>query len=111
MPIDTRQLGPGVAVVTVSGRLVVGRDIERLEALVGDLVKQAQKKFIFDITALDYADSSGIGAIVACVTQVRKAGGDFRVAGANPRIQRLFKLTGVDTLMPMYATLADAAAV
>lgn len=110
MPIDTKQTDSGVAVVTVSGRLVLGRDVERLETVVGELLKQDQKKFVFDISALDYADSSGIGTLVACLTHIRKAGGDLRMAGANARMLRLFQMTGVTHLMSLYATVAEASA-
>ena len=110
MPIETKQLDSGIAVVTVSGRLVLGKDDERLEAATGELLQQGQKKFVFDISALDYADSSGIGSLVACLTPIRKAGGDLRMAGANARMMRLFRMTGVESLMSLYPTLAAATA-
>jgi anti-sigma B factor antagonist len=110
MPIETKQVEPGMNVVTITGRLVLGRDVERLEAAVQELLKQGQKKFVFDATAMDYADSSGIGTLVSCLTHIRKAGGELRMAGVNPRILRLFQLTGVDQLMNLYPSLAEATA-
>jgi anti-anti-sigma factor len=110
MPIETKQLDSGIAVVTVSGRLVLGRDVERLETAIGELLKQEQKKFVFDISALDYADSSGIGTLVACLTHIKKAGGELRMAGANARMLRLFQMTGVDQLMALFPSLAAATA-
>jgi anti-anti-sigma factor len=108
MPIETKQLDSGTAVVTISGRLVLGKDEERLEAVTGEFIKQGQKKFVFDISALDYADSSGIGTLVSCLTHIKKAGGDLRMAGANVRMTRLFQMTGVQALIPMYPTVAAA---
>jgi anti-sigma B factor antagonist len=108
MPIDARQVGSGVAVVTVSGRLVLGAEVERLDTVLSELLTKEQKRIVFDLSAMDYADSSGIGTLVSCITKVRKAGGELRVAGVNPRIRRIFKMTGVDTLMSMYPTLAEA---
>ena len=96
--------------MTVSGRLVLGKDLERLETAVNELLKGGQKQFVFDISALDYADSSGIGTLVACLTHIRKAGGELRVAGANARMSRLFQMTGVESLMAMYPTVAAATA-
>ena len=110
MPIETQQLDSEMAVVTIAGRLVLGRDEERLEAVTGELLKQGQTKFVFDITALDYADSSGIGTLVACLTSVKKAGGDLRIAGANARMLRLFRMTGVESLMSMYPNVSAATA-
>jgi anti-sigma B factor antagonist len=110
MPIDAKQLESGTAVITISGRLALGAEVERLDTVVTDMIKNSQKKFVFDISALDYADSSGIGMLVSCLTKVKKSGGELRMAGANPRIQRIFKMTGVDQLMPMFASVPEATA-
>jgi len=109
MPIEMKQLDSGVAVVGISGRLVLGKDEQRLEELTGELLKQGQQKFVFDISALDYADSSGIGTLVACLTHIKKGGGDLRMAGANARMTRLFQMTGVQSLISMFPTVAAAA--
>jgi anti-anti-sigma factor len=109
MPIEMTRLDAGVAVVTISGRLVLAKDEERLESVTGELIEQGQKKFVYDISALDYADSSGIGTLVACLTNIKKAGGELRVAGANVRMMRLFQMTGVQSLIALYPTVAAAA--
>jgi anti-sigma B factor antagonist len=108
MPIEMKQLDSGIAVVTISGRLVLGKDEERLESVTGDLIKQGQKKFVYDISTLDYADSSGIGTLVSCLTNIKKSGGDLRMAGANARMMRLFTMTGVNALISLYPTVAAA---
>jgi anti-sigma B factor antagonist len=110
MPIEVRQLESGVAVLTISGRLSLGSEVERLDGAVSELLKKEQKKIVFDISALEYCDSSGVGMFVSSLTKIKKAAGDLKIAGANQRIQRIFKMTGVDTLMPMFATLAEAVA-
>jgi anti-anti-sigma factor len=109
MPIETKRMESGVAVVSVSGRLVLGKEPERLENAVNGLLQSGTRKVVFDLTALDYTDSAGIGTFVACLTSIRKAGGELRLAGVNARIQRLFQMTGVDRLMSLYPTVADAA--
>lgn len=111
MPIESKQVDPGLAVITVSGRLVMGKEVERLESVVKDLATQGQQKiFVFDLTSLDYADSSGIATFVSCLTNIKKSGAEMRLAGANARIQRLFTLTGVDHLMSLFPTVAAATA-
>ena len=110
MPIESKRTEAGVAVVALSGRLTFGRDLEALESAVRKLVEQGEKRPILDASALEYIDSAGIGALVACLTNVKKAGGDLRLAGASPRIARLFTMTGVDKLLAVYPTVAAAAA-
>jgi anti-sigma B factor antagonist len=110
MPIESKQTEARIAVITISGRLVFGREAERLESVVSDLLKNGQTRFVFDISTLEYVDSSGIGTIVSCLTQIKQAGADLRVAGASPRIKRLFTMTGVDKLLTLYPSVAEATA-
>ena len=110
MAVETRQSDDGVSVVTISGRLALGGETEKLDAAVSKLLAQNQTKVVLDITAVDYVDSSGIGMLVSCLTNVRKAGGELKVAGANPRIRRIFAMTGVEGLLPMFDTVAAASA-
>jgi anti-anti-sigma factor len=110
MPIESRQVAPGIALVVISGRLVLGKDIERLETATKDLIQEGERKFVFDISAMEYADSSGVGTLVSCLTEIKKAGGELRVAGANPRIQRLLTLTGIHSMLSLYSTVAEASA-
>jgi anti-sigma B factor antagonist len=110
VPIEARQLESGVAVLTISGRLSLGAEVERLDAAVNELLKKEQREIVFDISALEYCDSSGVGMLVSSMTKVKKAAGVLKIAGANQRIQRIFKITGVDTLVPMFATVAEATA-
>ncbi|HXK05979.1 MAG TPA: STAS domain-containing protein [Verrucomicrobiae bacterium] len=110
MAVDTKHLESGWAVITVTGRLALGGETEKLNAGFNGLLQKGQKKFILDVTGLEYVDSSGVGTLVSCLTNARKAGGELRLVGANQRIRRIFSMTGVDNLMPMFGTLAEATA-
>jgi anti-anti-sigma factor len=109
MPVETKRMETGAVVVAVSGRLVLGREVDRLEAAVRDLVKHTPGRVVFDLTGLDYADSAGIGTFVECLTLIKKAGGEMRLAGVNARVTKLFQLTGIDHLMAAFPTVAEAA--
>jgi anti-sigma B factor antagonist len=110
MSVEAKQLESGVAVITISGRLALGGETERLDVAVKGLLEKNVKKFVLDITTLDYADSSGIGMLVSCLTNVKKAGGELKLVGANPRIKRILNMTGVDSILSIYDTLAQATA-
>jgi anti-sigma B factor antagonist len=104
MPFEVRQIEPGITVVTVAGKLVSGcRDLELLETTVKNLLKQDQKNIVFDLSALDYADSSVMGVLISCLTQIKSSGGDLRLVGAKPRIQKLLRLARVDDLLAAVA--------
>jgi anti-sigma B factor antagonist len=100
----------GTAVLVLSGRLVLGRELELLDTTVKSLLDLGDRRFVLDATALEYMDSAAIGALVSSLSKVKKAGGELRLAGANTRILRVFAITGIDKLIPSFATVAEAAA-
>src|SRR5689334_15127530 len=102
MAVETKQLDNGVAVITISGRLALGGETEKLDAAVTKLLTQDHKTIVLDISGLDYVDSSGVGMLVSCLTKLKKSGGEMKVAGANPRIRRIFSMTGVESMMSLY---------
>jgi len=110
MPIESKRVAGGTAVMVLSGRLVMGRELEQLDTTVQSLLAQGDRRFVLDATGLEYLDSAAIGALVAALSLVKKAGGDLRLAGASPRIQRVFSMTGVDKLIPAFPTVAEASA-
>jgi anti-sigma B factor antagonist len=110
MPVQAREIENGLSVVGISGRLVFGREVEGLEAIITDLLQQGKKKIVLDMSALDYVDSAGIGTLVACLSNVKKAGGEMRLAAPNARVSRLLSMTGVDKLVASYPSLSEAQA-
>ena len=63
---------------------------------------------IFNLTAVPYMDSAGLGMVVKHYTRCQDKGVRFIAAGATPRVLELFKLTKVDTIIPMIPTLEEA---
>ena len=110
MAVETKQLENGVAVIAISGRLALGGETEKLEAALTKLLAGESKSVVLDITGLDYVDSSGVGMLVSCLTKLKKSGGEMKVAGANPRIRRIFTMTGVESMMSLYDTVSAATA-
>jgi len=65
---------------------------------------------IFDLTNVPYMDSTGMGMIVNHYVRCQGKGAKLIVAGVSSRVFELFKLTKVDTVIPITATLEEAEA-
>jgi anti-sigma B factor antagonist len=62
-------------------------------------------KVIVDFRGLGFIDSSGLGAIVACLKHLRERGGDLAlVAPEGSGLRRLMDLTGLDRVLTLYAS-------
>jgi anti-anti-sigma factor len=63
---------------------------------------------ILDLTACPYMDSSGVGMIVTHYIRCKKKGIKLIAAGLSPKIRDVFRITKVDGLFPMIATIDEA---
>ena len=67
------------------------------------------ERVILDLSAVDFVDSSGLGAIVAAMKQL---GGTRRLelAGLTPAVWKVFRLTRMDSVFRLHESLDDALA-
>lgn len=56
------------------------------------------RRLWLDFSGLSFMDSSGIGLILGRYRLLRSMGGDIRVIGASPRLERMIRLAGLDKL-------------
>jgi anti-sigma B factor antagonist len=75
------------------------------------LVPLAQQKsrMLLDISAVDFIDSTGLGALIS-VLKALGNDGEMAIAGARPAVRRLLELTRLDQVMRLYPTVANAVA-
>jgi len=63
---------------------------------------------ILDLTDVPYMDSCGLGIVVGHYVSCHRKGIRLIAAGTSPRVRELFKMTKVDTTIPMTATVDEA---
>jgi anti-sigma B factor antagonist len=71
------------------------------------VTEQGQGPVILDLSMVDFVDSSGLGAIVAVMKHlghVRR----LHLVGLMPNVDRVFRLTRMDSIFPIHADLTDA---
>jgi anti-anti-sigma factor len=109
LDVQHKKIEPDINVVHMAGRITMGSDSQKIEWGLADLLKQDQKKVIFDLTEVTYLDSSGIGILMMCHAKLKKAGGLLRIAGARGMVQETLELTSVNRIIPIHPSAADAA--
>lgn len=63
---------------------------------------------VIDLTDVSYMDSSGFGALLSATKQVRPKGGTVNLVGCSEAIERMLKITSLDTVFGMFPCLDDA---
>ncbi len=70
--------------------------------------EEPPKLNILDLTTCPYMDSSGLGIIATHYVRCQKQGLRFIVAGLSPMVRDVFRITKMDTVIPIAATVEDA---
>src|SRR5262249_5892030 len=66
LQIDKRQIDPDITVLEFTGKISLGRESQRIETMVNELLSQKVSKLIFDLSRVDYIDSAGLGIMTYC---------------------------------------------
>lgn len=93
-------------VVTLDGDLdiVTSEDVKRQLAA---LVEEGHRTVTVDMGAVDFVDSSGLGALVAIHQMASSRGSHLVVRSVPSRVQNLLKLTRLDRLLSVEGSVAS----
>jgi len=109
MEIRHEQPSSQTAVVTLSGKVMLGTGTERISALVNDLLARGTRNVVFDLSGVTVLDSTGVGQFIASFNQIMSAGGEMRMAGATGHILQTFRVSRLDKMFPFFPTAEEAA--
>ena len=103
----TAQIGADAYVVSVSGEL----DIATADRFAEELERTAERharRVIVDLVGLTFIDSVALGVLTEGARRLRAAGGTCIVVSQDPRILRVFEITGLDRVFRIERSLAEA---
>jgi anti-sigma B factor antagonist len=95
LTVERRELGDGGIELTLVGEL----DLASLHMLEQELERVAptEKRLILDLRRLQFIDSSGLHALLRADRRLTAAGGQLTIVRGPRAVERLFRLTGLDT--------------
>jgi anti-sigma B factor antagonist len=107
LSLDTSQYGRWT-VVSVQGELDLYTAPQLRETVLG-LDAGSAPHIAIDLSDVGFIDSSGLGAIIACLKHVREQDGQLAlVTPAASPLTKLLALTGLDAAVPTVASIEDA---
>jgi anti-sigma B factor antagonist len=108
LQIAQEQPRPGVAVIALTGKVMLGAHTSAIEELIASLLAQGIRKIIVDLKGVTHIDSTGIGVFIASLGKVTQAGGALAMAGASGVVREGFRVTRLDRVFRFYADRAAA---
>lgn len=107
MELDSRAVDPDGAVITPRGRLNMVA-APRLRSVLTETVQGGRRRVVVDLSATEFMDSSGLGALIAGLKTARQAGGDLRIASVTPQVAMVLQLTNLDRVLRSYPSVEAA---
>jgi anti-anti-sigma factor len=73
-----------------------------------DFVEGGESRIVVDLSATEFIDSSGLGALIAALKIARKAGGDLRIAAPTRQVCTVLELSNLDQVLRAYESVDSA---
>ena len=97
----------GTAVLAVQGEVDVSTAPELRERLLA-LAEAGRTVAVVDLSDVSFVDSTALGVLVSGVKRLRSAGGDLRLVVTQPRISKVFEITGLNDVFRIYLSAEEA---
>jgi len=104
--LEVSERGPWT-VVEVGGEIDVATAPRLREQLIS-LVAAGHHHICVSLEAVDFIDSTGLGVLISGLKRVRTHGGGFALVCTEPRIMKVFEITGLLAVFDVHGTIDDA---
>jgi len=90
MRFETEPIGHALLIHTVTATLDASNSAE-FKLDIGPLIA-SNTRIIFDLSSLNFIDSSGVGALLSCLRRISGLKGELKIVGVQPRVRSVFQL-------------------
>ncbi len=92
----------GIVILDLKGRLVVGDGASQLREEILALAAAGSNRVVLNLAAVDFIDSTGLGAMVICFTTLKKSGGALKLCNLAEREIELLVLTKLTSVFELF---------
>lgn len=80
----------------------------KLKAELVATIESGCANVVVDLEGVTFIDSSGLGVLVSALRRARERGGAVRIVCTRENILKIFRITGLDKVFPVFSDLAEA---
>jgi len=99
----------GRPVIAPVGEIDVATAPQLREAL-HEVIAQGNATVVLDLLGVTFLDSTALGVLVGGLKRCRELGGELHVVVTDPRIKKIFEITGLNKVFPIVDALSEVAA-
>jgi anti-sigma B factor antagonist len=105
--ITTARFGDDSYVVALTGELDISTSDRFADELDG-LLDAGARRLVVDLLGITFLASVGLGLLTRAARRTRDVGGECIVVSDDPRILRVFEITGLDSFFRIERSLMEA---
>lgn len=105
--MDMRTLEEELPLIELEGEVDVYTAPQLKQQMI-NLLESGAKEMVVDLTKVDYLDSTALGVLIGGLKRMREMDGNMVLVCPNPRIRRVFEITGLDKIFDIYNSVEDA---
>lgn len=98
----------GVALLDLKGRITIGDEASAFRAAIEMVSATPGTRLLLNMLAVDYVDSTGLGALVMCSMRLRNTNGIAKLVNVNRRNIELIVMTKIDSMFEVFDDETDA---
>jgi anti-sigma B factor antagonist len=106
MELVKSMIGP-VTVVRVQIHHLDASNVEQFKSAITPAVEK-ESQVVLDLAALDFVDSSGLGAFLSCMRKVHAQGGEVKLANLSKPVRTLFELVRMHRIVEIFNSTNEA---
>ena len=95
-------------VVEVRGRIGATESMDLTRRLEKHFADGVVRPLVLDLSGVEYMSSAGLGTTVWLAKRMRESKQQFALSGLRDRVAHVFKLSGLDRILPVYPDRAAA---
>jgi anti-sigma B factor antagonist len=101
LKVDTRSLSDKTSMIDLEGEVDV-YTAPQLKQQIISMLDGGTNHVIVNLTNVEYLDSTALGVLIGGLKRLREKNGALDLVCPNPRIRRIFEITGLDKIFDIY---------
>jgi len=107
LKVDTRSVNNQASMIDLEGEVDV-YTAPQLKQQIINMLDSGVYHVIVNLTNVEYLDSTALGVLIGGLKRLRERNGTLDLVCPNPRIRRIFEITGLDKIFDIYTAEQDA---
>lgn len=110
MKYQIEDRGPVAVVRLDEERATLVQGVDELKRVLLGLIENGKPNMIVDMSRVEFADSSMLGALVSALKLATRKSGDVKIVGLKPPVRAIFELTRLYRVFEIFDSESDAVA-